>query len=246
MKFKKENHRLLKSILCILVFLPLFTFANNSNNPDDDQSWYRRKFSLTLHADGTFTNTDTSLTVFQEGTYELKEKEIVFLGSKTSDSISHSEAIPILYHTDKKLSFEKNGKKITYLDENKTLKPGLSASSFFRGLLGMFSLVLIAFLFSKNRKRINWKLVIKGIILQIVLALLILKVTPVEIAFDFISNAFVKVVDMAHEGAIFVFGSVVFTSLITFLVNLIGGINIYKYCTSSIFFKYFLTFFIKT
>lgn len=209
MKFRKENHRLLKSILCILVFLPFFTFANNFNNVNDDQSWYRRKFSLTLNTDGTFTNSDTSLTVFQKGTYELKDNEIVFTSSENSDSVSYSETIPILIHTDQKLSFEKKGKKITFLDENKTLKSGLSASSFFRGLLGMLSLVFIAFLFSKNRKRINWKLVIKGILLQVVLALLILKVTPVEIAFDFISNAFVKVVDMAHEGAIFVFGSVV-------------------------------------
>ncbi|PHR49288.1 MAG: Na+ dependent nucleoside transporter [Fluviicola sp.] len=73
----------------------------------------------------------------------------------------------------------------------------------------MFSLLFIAFLISRNRKAINWKLVGKGILLQIVLALLILKVPFVEVGFDFISKGFVRVVDMAHEGAMFVFGSVI-------------------------------------
>jgi len=48
--------------------------------------------------------------------------------------------------------------------------------------------------------------VIKGILLQLVLAILILKVPYVEDVFDFISRGFVKVVNMAHDGATFVFG----------------------------------------
>ena len=67
--------------------------------------------------------------------------------------------------------------------------------------------VITGFLFSADRKHINWSLVIKGILLQVVLALLILKAPYVEGFFEFLSRAFVKVVDMAHEGATFVFGS---------------------------------------
>lgn len=80
----------------------------------------------------------------------------------------------------------------------------------------MIALILIGFLFSSDRKSINWKLVIKGVLLQVVLALLILKAPYVEGFFDFISKGFVKVVDMAHEGASFVFGDFMG-----------GGVNMY-------------------
>jgi CNT family concentrative nucleoside transporter len=70
----------------------------------------------------------------------------------------------------------------------------------------MAFLLLLAFLFSKNRKKINWSLVLKGILLQIILALLILKVPFISSIFDFLANAFRTVIDFAHEGATFVFG----------------------------------------
>ena len=73
----------------------------------------------------------------------------------------------------------------------------------------MIALVAIAFLISKNKRHVNWPLVVKGILLQLILALLILKVPFIEYGFDFVSKGFVRVVDMAHEGAMFVFGSVV-------------------------------------
>ena len=44
-----------------------------------------------------------------------------------------------------------------------------------RGILGLILLVGIAFLFSNNKKNINWRLVFSGIFLQVVFAILILK-----------------------------------------------------------------------
>ena len=44
---------------------------------------------------------------------------------------------------------------------------GFSFESLLRGILGIFSLLLIAFAFSRNRKGINWKLVAKGLGIQI-------------------------------------------------------------------------------
>jgi CNT family concentrative nucleoside transporter len=194
----------------ILLFAFLMITASSlfaQEDSDSDQEWYRRKFSLRLNQNGTFENTDTLLSSFKEGTYILTKDRLTL--ESESDSLKSIESFAINTVSDQKFSLDKDGERITYLKENKQLATGFSWSSLFRGLLGMIALILIAFLLSRNRKHINWKLVLKGILLQVVLALLILKVPFVEIGFDFISKAFVKVVDMAHEGAIFVFGSVV-------------------------------------
>lgn len=78
-----------------------------------------------------------------------------------------------------------------------------------RGLLGIFVLLLIAFLLSSNRKAINWKLVITGIVLQLVFALGILKVDWVRTVFRGISKGFVEVLNFSAAGAEFLFGGLV-------------------------------------
>lgn len=75
-----------------------------------------------------------------------------------------------------------------------------------RGALGMVVLIGICFLLSKDRKNIDWKLVGGGILLQVVLAILILKVPFVYQVFDFIADGFVKLLSFTDEGARFVFG----------------------------------------
>ena len=65
---------------------------------------------------------------------------------------------------------------------------GFSIESLLRGLLGIASLLLIAFAFSRNRKGIDWKLVGKGLGIQIIFALLILKV-PLWPAYFFCAYA---------------------------------------------------------
>ena len=86
-----------------------------------------------------------------------------------------------------------------------------------RGILGLILLVGIAFLFSNNKKNINWRLVISGIILQIIFAILILKgdylgqfFSPLAWPKDFfywVSGFFVLLLNFTTEGAKFVFGN---------------------------------------
>jgi concentrative nucleoside transporter, CNT family len=45
-----------------------------------------------------------------------------------------------------------------------------------RGLLGLITLIGIAFVFSKHKKKINWRLVGSGVAIQIVLGILVFKV----------------------------------------------------------------------
>ncbi|MBY5957297.1 Na+ dependent nucleoside transporter [Membranicola marinus] len=76
----------------------------------------------------------------------------------------------------------------------------------YRGLIGMIFLLFICYLFSRNRKNINWRLVIAGIFLQIILAILILQVPFVRTFFEIIVNFFVMMIEAIEEASIFLFG----------------------------------------
>ena len=86
---------------------------------------------------------------------------------------------------------------------------GFSFESLLRGLLGIFSLLLIAFAFSHNRKGINWKLVTKGLGIQILFAILILKVQFIQNGFEWVSSIFVVILGFTREGSLFLFGDLV-------------------------------------
>jgi concentrative nucleoside transporter, CNT family len=75
-----------------------------------------------------------------------------------------------------------------------------------RGLLGMAAFTAIAYAFSTNRRAIDWKLVRTGMILQVIIAVVVLKVGPVRTVFEVISSFFVKVIDFTNAGTSLVFG----------------------------------------
>ena len=86
-----------------------------------------------------------------------------------------------------------------------------------RGLLGIAILVGIAYLISRNKKAINWRLVLAGLAIQLVAGLLILKVPLVARLFDKLSQGFVKFLSFSQEGAAFIFGDLVNTSSFGFI-----------------------------
>lgn len=75
-----------------------------------------------------------------------------------------------------------------------------------RGAIGMVFLVLLCYLFSNNRKAINWKLVLLGITAQICFALGILRVNFIKIIFGWLSEKFVELINIGHKGTEFMFG----------------------------------------
>ena len=74
---------------------------------------------------------------------------------------------------------------------------------------GFFILMLVAFVFSENRKSINWKLVIAAFILQNLLYLSITYIPAVNHLLQIISAGLLQFMDYANQGAAFVFGSLV-------------------------------------
>lgn len=85
-----------------------------------------------------------------------------------------------------------------------------------RGLIGMAAIVGLAFIFSNNKKQVNWRLVGVGLTIQFILAVLILKGSDMAVYwsplgwpkefFSWISSFFVIVLDFTTEGAEFIFG----------------------------------------
>jgi CNT family concentrative nucleoside transporter len=74
-----------------------------------------------------------------------------------------------------------------------------------RGALGMFFLLVVCFIFSNNRRAINWKLVLIGVIAQVSFALGVLRVNFIKFFFTWVSKVFVDVIDVGHKGTEFMF-----------------------------------------
>jgi CNT family concentrative nucleoside transporter len=71
---------------------------------------------------------------------------------------------------------------------------------------GLFVMLGLAWLFSNNRRQMNWRIIIGGIGLQFLLAVLILRTTAGEHLFGFAQDAVQKVVELSDSGARFMFG----------------------------------------
>ncbi len=83
---------------------------------------------------------------------------------------------------------------------------GFSVQSLWRGILGMVSLLVIAFLFSSNRRAINWRTVGLGLAFQLLIAIGVLKVSFIKNAFETVGQLFVNVLEYTRAGSEFLFG----------------------------------------
>ena len=110
---------------------------------------------------------------------------------------------------------------------------GVNTQSVLRGILGMLFLLTVCFLLSSNRKKINWRLVLTGLGLQLLFAVLVLKVDLVANLFDWVSDKVVKFLNFSEKGAEFLFGGLV-TDLDSF-----GYIFAFKVLPTIVFFSAF-------
>lgn len=86
------------------------------------------------------------------------------------------------------------------------------------GLMGMFSIVGVTYLFSKEKEKVNWKSVGCAFIAQIVLAVLLIK-TPLWKAVEWVSNGVSWLLGQANEGINFVFGGIAPEGGFVFFIN---------------------------
>jgi CNT family concentrative nucleoside transporter len=150
----------------------------------------------------------------QKGDYLIQDN-FIFLFENGADS--PTKRFVIETKTDSTLTLKNKGKAYSFLASNKPtktavingeIKPneGFSLNSMLRGILGMISLLAIAYLFSSNKKGINWKTVFIGLAVQLILAIGVLKVGFVKTGFEFVGGLFVKVLDFTRAGSEFLLG----------------------------------------
>jgi CNT family concentrative nucleoside transporter len=86
-----------------------------------------------------------------------------------------------------------------------------------RGLLGILGILLLSWLFSSSRKKVNWRLVLTGIFLQFLFAFLVFRISWFKTAFEWIAGFFVTVLDFTRAGSEFLFGGLLETDNIGYL-----------------------------
>ncbi|GEQ85474.1 hypothetical protein ULMS_09820 [Patiriisocius marinistellae] len=165
------------------------------------------------------------------GDYIYQNDLLIFFFNSPSDSIKRYRVTEL---TDTSLSFTENNttykfttpiattaNELTSLqisekneDSDNTAasfipSEGFTFSSFWRGALGMLSLIFIAFLFSANKKAISWRTVGLGLALQLIIAIGVLKVPFVQSIFEAIGKVFINILDFTRAGSKFLFEGLV-------------------------------------
>lgn len=102
---------------------------------------------------------------------------------------------------------------------------------YLRGLLGIIALLGVAFIFSSNKKSIDWRLVGVGVFIQAFFGFLVTKVDFIARIFLGLSRGFVKFLSFSQEGAIFLFGDLA--------TNTFGFIFAFQVLPTIIFFSTF-------
>ncbi|UJH68273.1 NupC/NupG family nucleoside CNT transporter [Allomuricauda sp. SCSIO 65647] len=117
---------------------------------------------------------------------------------------------------------------------------GFSFGSLWRGMLGMLVLIAISYLFSSNRKAINWRTVGLGLLAQFLLAIGVLKVPFIRAFFTIMGKAFNKVLTFTEAGTKFLFSSMstneIEEPLITFAIIILPTIIFFSALTSVLFY----------
>jgi len=192
--------------------------------------------AMQINADGSFHYKISKAELIADGNWELNENNLSFYYILPKEMTRTYQIIS----NDNSLVLNENG--INYAFVRPEIAPTIIATSeitftsIFRGILGIISLLLIAFLFSRNRKGINWALVIKGLSMQILFALLILKVSLVSSGFEFVGKIFTKIISFTQDGTMFLFKSfetgLIESPLMNFVVMILPTVIFFSALTS--------------
>lgn len=199
-----------------------WTFDKDSNNLkivfiDPNTPYFIDSTFVTVDQDGipTITHTEYGQKIIEtkNGVTTVMPIDLQFYVTKVTDTELQ------LYHNDLGMYSYKKVEKI---------EPTISFINIVRGIIGLAFFLFVAWIFSTDRKAIDWNLVGKGLALQIIIAFLVLKFPLVESLFDTISKGFVSVIGYTDAGIDFLFGQMgigkVQSPLITFAVKVLPTI----------------------
>lgn len=252
--------KLFKSIKWLFLLLPLSLLFSCSGSADKDVStdhlalWIPQ--SENAHFDSLKVNGKKELTAYRDGSalsgswnildesIEIEENILI-----TSDSTnSTTEKKVLLYNVielaDNAIELKRKGVSERYElaqpGYQMKLSEGFTLNSLLRGIVGMISLLLLAYAFSTNRKAVSWSLVAKGIGLQIIFAVMVLKVPFVATIFEVVSGFFVRIISFTSEGTKFLFSSFVTEQIeigfINFAIQVLPTIIFFSALTSLLYY----------
>ena len=192
-----------------------------------------KQLDLVVYSDGYEAIIDSSKVRIQNDNVDFvhySDGEELVVENKDNVTPVESKSFKLKIKGDR-IQLSHKGKKIDLhrpVIQAKDTSMTFSLSSILRWLLGMAFLIGLAWLFSANRKGINWNLIAKGVVLQFLIAFLVLKVPFVEDLFNAISWVFVEVIQKTDAGVSFLFAQMgtgeVQPPLITFAVKVLPTI----------------------
>lgn len=185
-------------------------------NRTDSLLTFKYKFSeATIEVDSAsvlLAEDKTQTVLYQKG------KPIGILKNGKTELFSRSDFYEIVQLSDTQLQVIQNGKKQffkSYAKQSNSLS--FSLNHIVRGVVGLLVLLLICYLLSVNRKAIHSRIVIIGIVAQIVFAVLIFKVPFVKSAFEYLAGFFVAVLSFTKTGSDFLFAGLLNTESVGYL-----------------------------
>tara|TARA_B100000963_G_scaffold353904_1_gene369428 strand:+ start:1175 stop:2443 length:1269 start_codon:yes stop_codon:yes gene_type:complete len=75
-----------------------------------------------------------------------------------------------------------------------------------RGIIGIIFVLGICYLLSSSKSKVKWNIVLKGLLIQFIFAICILKIPVIEYIFNGVSNIFLSLLNFTKDGSIFLFG----------------------------------------
>ncbi len=214
---------MIKNIL--LAITAIFFGITTSFGQDLEKKWSSQSTSNPYKSiefkKGEFTFSNDSIQDLK-GDYLYQNNLLVFY---YNDSLNSIKRFKIKELTDSTLIFKDKQATYTYISstsvlaenpaptvasnsENGVIIPsqGFSINSLWRGILGMVTLIFVSFIFSSNRRAINWKTVGLGLALQLIIAIGVLKVGFIKGIFEFIGKGFIEILSYTQAGSEFLFG----------------------------------------
>lgn len=136
-------------------------------------------------------------------------EEVAELDMKGFSSERRVEALEVVVGADHEIMLKGEARSMVLRGRPVLIKTSFEVGDLFRGSLGVVCMLLLAWLMSSNRRAVDWRLVGTGLGLQLVFALLVLKVSWVSRLFQRISGLFVDFLNYSREGADFLFSGLV-------------------------------------
>ena len=204
-----------------LTYLFIFFTSLSSFSHEIEQQWHFESITyvndttplrsigandvMNINDDGTFDYAIASANLTAEGNWELNGNVLSLSYTLPNDTTRFFNIVT----SQQRLILNENGINYTFVSKSTISSSGFQFKNVVRGLLAILALIAIAVLFSRDRKNINWHLVWRGLLIQIIFAVAILKIPFVQKTFDWLSSVFVTILNFTQDGSIFLFGGLI-------------------------------------